>query len=24
VIRRGPVDQRYLAEQVAPLIKSRT
>jgi cytochrome c biogenesis protein CcmG/thiol:disulfide interchange protein DsbE len=24
VIRRGPVDERYLAEQVAPLIKSPT
>ena len=24
LIRRGPVDQRYLAEQVAPLIKSPT
>jgi cytochrome c biogenesis protein CcmG/thiol:disulfide interchange protein DsbE len=24
VIRRGPVDERYLAEQVAPVIKSRT
>jgi cytochrome c biogenesis protein CcmG, thiol:disulfide interchange protein DsbE len=24
VIRRGPVDERYLAEQVAPLVKSPT